>query len=200
MDDDWLAANDLLPSTETLSMDSLKLKQDPATDAEGPYGSATIADLRLKPLSSIPINSECAEAAETMRDRGFDQLPVSSAPASDGSTHLVGIVTLGNLLSRMSSGRAHPADPVEKVMFDFRHLQPVNLSVALSDPTTKTSRKFFQITRDTPLSALSRFFEWNSAAVVTEPTAEDGHQKAVAVVTKVDLLTWVVRQQPKKKA
>lgn len=55
---------------------------------------------------------------------------------------------------------------------------------------------------ETPLRALSRFFEWNSAAVVTEREEEEGGgsgqqeswMKPVAVVTKVDLLGWLVRQ------
>lgn len=57
-------------------------------------------------------------------------------------------------------------------------------------------RKFVEITLDTPLRALSRFFEWNSAAVVTEKEGEgkDSWMKPVAVVTKVDLLGWLVRQ------
>ena len=56
-------------------------------------------------------------------------------------------------------------------------------------------RKFVEITLDTPLRALSRFFEWNSAAVVTEKEdGEDGWMKPVAVVTKVDLLGWLVKQ------
>jgi cystathionine beta-synthase len=45
---------------------------------------------------------------------------------------------------------------------------------------------------DTSLSDLNKFFEWNSAAVVTERV--EGEPRAVAVVTKVDLLTWMVRQ------
>ena len=57
------------------------------------------------------------------------------------------------------------------------------------------NRKFVEITLDTPLRALSRFFEWNSAAVVTEKEGgEEGWMKPVAVVTKVDLLGWLVRQ------
>ena len=56
-------------------------------------------------------------------------------------------------------------------------------------------RKFAEITLDTPLRALSRFFEWNSAAVVTEREGgEAGWMKPVAVVTKVDLLAWLVKQ------
>jgi len=132
-----------------------------------------------------------------MRDKGFDQLPVSSSP-----NRLVGLVTLGNLLSYISSGRAEPSDPVSKVMFNFTALSevvidPTDISkLALDDKQEEKGkrRKFVQITRDTPLSALSRFFEWNSAAVVTE-TQPSGAMKAVAVVTKVDLLAWMVRMK-----
>lgn len=52
-------------------------------------------------------------------------------------------------------------------------------------------REFVEITRDTKLADLNKFFEWNSAAVVTERV--DKELRAVAVVTKVDLLTWLVR-------
>jgi cystathionine beta-synthase len=59
---------------------------------------------------------------------------------------------------------------------------------------TKTKRRqFIEITMDTPLSVLNRFFEWNSAAVVTEKD-ESGAMKPLAVVTKVDLLTWMLHQ------
>jgi cystathionine beta-synthase len=136
-----------------------------------------------------------------MRDKGFDQLPVSSA---NQPTRLVGLVTLGNLLSYISSGRSDPEDPVKNVMFNFTHLNEVvtdptatNLirpkGQQLSESQKRPSRKgFVEITKDTELSALSRFFEWNSAAVVTEKQ-DDGALKPVGVVTKVDLLTWMVK-------
>jgi cystathionine beta-synthase len=152
-----------------------------------------------------------------MRDKGFDQLPVAS---SSHSHRLVGLVTLGNLLSYISSGRADANDPVRKVMFDFTTLHetitdPTDISLvgekakqnqSLSLETLQVSgnkkddkkkaktRPFVEITRDTKLSALSRFFEWNSAAVVTEKQS-DGSMKPVAVVTKVDLLSWMVRMK-----
>ena len=148
-----------------------------------------------------------------MRDKGFDQLPVL---ASTGKKRLVGLVTLGNLLSRLSHGRASPESPVEDVMFSFSKLSEVvtnpqdigNIAPAPlgkeNQGAKKTNgeandgegvpqkRKFVEITLDTPLRALSRFFEWNSAAVVTEK--EEDRMKPVAVVTKVDLLTWLVKQ------
>ena len=155
-----------------------------------------------------------------MREKGFDQLPVSSASGS----RLVGLVTLGNLLSLISSGRATPLSPVQDVMFDFQPLdkivsdpteliselsitreQPASVDDSTGDviPAMPSKSKgwrlpskrhaFVEITMETPISALSRFFEKNSAAVVTE-RREAGGMKAVAIVTKVDLLSWLVQQ------
>lgn len=134
-----------------------------------------------------------------MREKGFDQLPVSTYSTS-GKARLVGLVTLGNLLSYIAQGRATPKSPVEDVMFDFRKLNEVvkdlgrlQLDGQKEDKSGKGKRDFVEITKNTSLSDLNKFFEWNSAAVVTERV--DGEPRAVAVVTKVDLLTWMVRQQ-----
>jgi cystathionine beta-synthase len=199
VDDDWLAANDLLPPSppETPPTDATA-PISPTLRAKDPFAGATIASLRLKPVTTIESSSPCAEAIETMRDKGFDQLPVASS-----SHKLVGLVTLGNLLSYISSGRADPNDPVSKVMFDFTTLHetitdPTDTAIealSLQDDKKKAKKRpFVEITRETKLSALSRFFEWNSAAVVTEKQS-DGSMKPVAVVTKVDLLSWMVRMK-----
>ena len=180
--------------------------------------------LRLKPVTTVTADSRCAAAIETMRDKGFDQLPVL-APTG---RRLVGLVTLGNLLSRISHGRATGASQVKEVMFDFSKIQEV-----VTDPRDigvvevgggkqadvnqhgeadeqdeesqhqkgQNKRRFIEITMDTPLSALNRFFEWQSAAVVTERDLSDsgaggkGAMRPVAVVTKVDLLTWLLAQK-----
>jgi cystathionine beta-synthase len=217
VDDDWLAANDLLPPTPPVTNPS-----SPSLAAQGPtspttstkkdkdpFHGATIRTLRLKPVTTVLANSSCADAIETMREKGFDQLPVLAPQGSK----LVGLVTLGNLLSWVSSGRATSKTPVEDVMFSFTKLSEVvtdsrdintHLSLAKEEKSAgeaealggkgpKQKRKFFEITLDTPLQALSGFFEWNSAAVVTEKV-EGGGMKPVAVVTKVDLLTWLVKQ------
>ncbi|EGX89844.1 cystathionine beta-synthase [Cordyceps militaris CM01] len=188
-DDDWLAANNLLPvnGVETSSVAG-------STTPADPYAGATIASLRLKPVTSVSATADCSEAVETMRDKGFDQLPVLAA-----SGRLVGVVTLGNLLSFISSGRATGQTQVKDVMFDFGRMDEI-----VTDPrqtaggaaSTGTKRKFVEITLDTSLSYLSKFFEWNSAAVVTEKSADNKTlAKPVAVVTKVDLLTWMVSKK-----
>ncbi|KAL2270507.1 hypothetical protein VTJ83DRAFT_2691 [Remersonia thermophila] len=199
-DDDWLAANGLLP-TDADNVGGGQAASAPAAPAapqvpDDPYGGATVRALRLKPVTTVLTTSPCSEAIETMRDKGFDQLPVLTPSGG----RLAGLVTLGNLLSYISRGRASPSSPVRDVMFDFSRIDEV-----VTDPRDAVDggvakgkkRKFVEITMDTPLSVLSRFLEWNSAAVVTEKVGEDGgkSQKPVAVVTKVDLLTWMVRKK-----
>ena len=145
-----------------------------------------------------------------MREKGFDQLPVlSTLPGRK----LVGLITLGNCLSWISQGRASAETAVKEVMFSFSKLRETVTTLgdlgdmgseademAASNREAKKGRQFVEITVDTPLKALSRFFEWNSAAVVTERGGDEnagagsGGMKPVAVVTKVDLLTWLMRQ------
>jgi cystathionine beta-synthase len=114
-------------------------------------------------------------------------------------------VTLGNVLSRLTHGRATGQSPVSEVMFDFSKISevvtdPRDLSKGIDSLKPRTrSRGFIEITMDTPLSVLNRFFEWNSAAVVTEKDAS-GAMKPLAIATKVDLLTWMLHQSKANKA
>ena len=120
VDDDWLAANDLLPPTPpTTEPSSPELRARRASNDR--FGGAKVRALRLKPVTTVTADSSCAMAIETMRDKGFDQLPVL-APTG---RRLVGLVTLGNLLSRISHGRATGASQVKEVMFDFSKIQEV---------------------------------------------------------------------------
>ncbi|OAX78628.1 hypothetical protein ACJ72_07064 [Emergomyces africanus] len=203
-DDDWLAANDLLPEIPpTTEPPSPEVQPRGAKD---PFSGAKVKALRLKPVTTVLSNSTCEAAIEVMREKNFDQLPVL-APTGK---RLVGLVTLGNILSRVSHGRATSSSPVSDVMFDFSKLSEIvtdprdisrsapelragSTGASQSGPPAEARRQFIEITLDTPLSALNRFFEWNSAAVVTEKD-QHGVMKPVAVVTKVDLLTWLLHQ------
>lgn len=223
VDDDWLAANDLLPPTppatepSSPAIEPLSPAKSKDKAAKDPFHSATIRTLRLKPVTTILSNAPCSDAIETMRDKGFDQLPVLAAasPKGKASSRLVGLITLGNCLSWISQGRSAPTSPVSDLMFSFSKIAEVVTDprdVGQLAPPSKhggkgatmtngeadsqgvpQKRKFVEINLDTPLKALSRFFEWNSAAIVTEKDSE-GNMKPVAVVTKVDLLTWLVQQ------
>ncbi|WPG98808.1 Putative CYS4-cystathionine beta-synthase [Acrodontium crateriforme] len=211
-DDDWLAANDLLsptlpitaPSTPPNGVSTENKKPASSNDESltpltrklskssvDPYANATIRDLRLKPVQTVASNQTVDEAIELMRDKGYDQIPVTSATGRK----LVGMVTLGNCLSYLSSQRITINSPVSAVMFNFSKLDEVKPLEKFPNMTEgeESKRSFVEITVETTLKALERFFVWNAAAIVTERDA-DGTIKAKAVVTKVDLLVWLVRQ------
>ncbi len=116
VDDDWLAANNLLPPTPpATSPPSPDLKATGRRYSNDTFRGSKVRALRLKPVTTVTADSSCASAIETMREKGFDQLPVLAPTGS----RLVGLVTLGNLLSRISHGRASAQSPVSDVMFDF---------------------------------------------------------------------------------
>jgi cystathionine beta-synthase len=222
-DDDWLAANDLLPPTPPLepTEPTSPVKRTTSKEPSDPFSGATVRSLRLKPIQTIPADSTCASAIETMRDKAFDQLPVvRTSSTSPNKKRLVGLVTLGNLLSRISHGRATASSPVADVMFDFSKISEVvtdsrDIAKLATKKVGETGKmngigehtgydrdEFVEITMETPLAALNRFLEWQSAAIVTERDLSEssvgvggkGALKPVAVVTKVDLLTWMVSQ------
>ncbi|KAL9130472.1 MAG: hypothetical protein Q9217_001344 [Psora testacea] len=216
VDDDWLAANDLLPPTPPPSNPTSPILPGqhrhlsmPRTKDKSSFADATIRALRLKPITTVSADTICADAIEIMREKGFDQLPVLSS--SGNRKRLVGLATLGNILSWISQGRATPNSSVSDVMFSFSKISEVvtdprdfgQIAPAKGSRMKMTNgeadsqgipqkRKFVEITLDTPLRALPRFFAWNSAAVVTE--REGDWMRPVAVVTKVDLLGWLVKQ------
>lgn len=80
---------------------------------------------------------------------------------------MVGLVTTGNLLSKVSQGRVQASDSVDKVTIynDFLYIFLNDVQVMFK---FNTKRDFKEITPETPLSDLNRFFEFNSAAFVTE--------------------------------
>lgn len=182
VDDDWMLNNGF--EEETAAEDARVEKK---------WQGATIKSLNLKPIVTVRKSSTCIAAIDSMREKGFDQLPVLN-----DNGKLVGLVTLGNLLSFLSRGHATAASKVEQVMFNFSkkgresvppqelgHVRPRSSSIS-----KVYKRQFEEITLNTELSALSAFFEFNSSAIVTQQ--EGGDLKPLHVVTKVDLLSYLV--------
>ena len=181
------------------------------------WKEATVRDLILPAVVSINESSPCGEAVAKMQKGGFDQLPVINNKGT-----LRGLVTLGrriytllipgNLLSYISSGKATAKSPISHVMYDFSHLpasppDSPRLKALLSPtkphtPTPKVEKKrlkkgdmYWEITMDTKLDTLNRFFfDKFPVALVTE--RKKGGERGldvVGVVTKVDLLGFLVQ-------
>jgi len=153
LNDGWMLANGFKEPSE----------EDKKKDR---YRGAVIRDLNLPDAVVVSTDKTCSETTVLMQKGGFDQVPVV-----DGRGLMVGLVTIGNLLSKISSQRVLPSDSVSKAMFTF-----------------DTKSKFEVVTMDTRLSDLTKFFENHAAAFVTTP---DG-AKVLKVVTQVDLLHYLI--------
>jgi len=143
---------------------------DPVTEARAKeeieqWGGATVRDLNLPVAVTVDAKVTLQEALDLMKKAGFDHLPIV-----DDQKKMVGLVTTSSLLSSVSKGKAKFSDSITKAMY-----------------SSNTKKAFQEITNDTKLSDLQKFFEKNSAAFVTEG------KEVKSVVTKVDLLQYLTR-------
>jgi len=161
LNDDWMLANDFLD-------DSMKQKRQ---NEEDKWKNATIKELNLPEAITILPTTKCIDAVNILEQHGFDQLPVITENKKP-----IGLVTLGNLLSRITKKRVTPEDPVSKVMFNF----------------ARGKKPYVNITPDTKLADLQKFFEHHSSAFVTTGQGDDLVVKSV--VTKIDLLHYLMKK------
>lgn len=156
LNDDWMIDNGFVDDTMKKNMEQEKSK----------WGGATVADLKLATPITVQTNDSIEKALDIMRRRGFDQLPVINDKKLP-----IGLLTLGNVLSHLTSKRAIASDDVSKCMIHF-----------------STKRTFEEITPQTPLANLKKFFETNSVALVTKHDSKE----IFGVCTQIDLLNYLV--------
>lgn len=177
VDDEWLKRNDLWSDEVTARVGS---KGASKNDRNDPFHGATVQSLNLKPVVSVKESAVVADVIRILRENAFDQLPVLT---EDG--RLSGMVTLSQLLKKLSNGSATKEDKIKSLYIDFRRLK--NFDDVSSYNENKTGKKkFVQFNKDSKLADLNNFFERNSSAVITEGS------KPVHVVTKIDLLDYLI--------
>ncbi|KAI9323032.1 tryptophan synthase beta subunit-like PLP-dependent enzyme [Zopfochytrium polystomum] len=159
--------------TKFLNDEWMKRTKKEAEEKKLQWKGATIKDLNLPAAVSVPQTTPVRDAIKIMQEKGFDQLPVTATT----SAKLVGIIGLGDALSKVASGRATLSDPVTQGMIKF-----------------SKAHTFKEVTAATPLESLDGFFDRNAFAIVTERGAA-GEHIVKNVVTKVDLLGFLVKLQ-----
>jgi cystathionine beta-synthase len=158
LNDSWMYANKFVDSTLHTSENYSTFRKDASTW----WASKKVSEVHVAAPSTVAPQITCNEAIELMEKHGFDQLPV----VHDGVPR--GVVTIGNLLSKLSSGRILRSDPVSSVMFG----------------------NFSRVTNDTTLAELAEIFDKDYFALVT--TSADAHEgKIVGIVTRIDLLNYI---------
>ncbi|KAI1241494.1 hypothetical protein IHE44_0004967 [Lamprotornis superbus] len=135
------------------------------------WWNISIQELSLSaPLTVLPTVT-CAKTVEILREKGFDQVPVV-----DESGVILGMVTLGNMLSSLLVGKVKPSDEVRKVIY----------------------KQFQQINLKDNLGKLSHILEIDHFALVVHEQIQyhtDGssskRQMVFGIVTAIDLLNFV---------
>uniref|UniRef100_A0A667XZN9 Cystathionine beta-synthase n=1 Tax=Myripristis murdjan TaxID=586833 RepID=A0A667XZN9_9TELE len=126
------------------------------------------------PLTVLPSVS-CQKTIKILKEKAFDQ-----APVVDESGTILGMVTLGNMLSSVLAGRVRPSDPVSKVLY----------------------KQFKQVRLTDNLGKLSRILETDHFALVVHEQIQymaDGlacsRQMVFGVVTAIDLLNYITTRE-----
>ena len=136
------------------------------------WGDQSVAVLRLEtPLTVLPSIS-CKTAVKILESHGVDQLPVV-----DEDNAVQGVITEGNLMSLITSGRVSPDEPITKAIY----------------------KKIRQISMTTTLKELSRIFESHHFALVVTSqkcysSTDEATEKTlvIGVVTRIDLLNYIM--------
>ncbi|PIO25817.1 hypothetical protein AB205_0183370, partial [Aquarana catesbeiana] len=88
------------------------LKVDDLEGSKPWWWNVKVSSLSLSaPLTVLP-TVNCNQTIQLLREKGFDQVPIVSE-----SGLVLGMVTLGNMLSSVLAGKVKPSDPVTKVIY-----------------------------------------------------------------------------------
>jgi cystathionine beta-synthase len=123
-----------------------------------------VRDVDLPDAITINVKSTCGEAITLLEKHGFDSVPVVN-----DQKKMIGLVTVGNLLAKVASKQISKSDNIRAGMFKVARKHP-----------------FKEITGDTPLADLVKFFDQYPAAFVT--ARENGIPVVKKVITKLDIL------------
>ena len=174
VDDEWMVRHNLEPTSLLTKSSPLLGLLNGSSPLEW-WATKTAVDLNLPSPITVPPTMACADAVEVMNTHGIDQLPVVN-----GDDGVVGVVTVGNLSSKILSRAISSRAPVAQLMFT----------------------QFTQVPMHTPLAAFSRIFERDAFCLVVLPTRHLAHTGSpsvsasknvvVGVCTQVDLLKYVM--------
>jgi len=163
LNDDWMVDHAFMEEEESI--------QPAPSNARRAWEAKSVRTLELATPSTIYPSVSCGKAASILREQGYDQLPVV-----DKGGNILGVVTEGNLLAKITSGKVNPNEPVENVLY----------------------RQFKTVSLNTSLGKLSKIFDRDHfALVVASQQAFDGENTVerkiiIGVVSRVDLLNYIV--------
>ena len=164
LSDDWMIDNNFL------EIDEIANKSE-AKEDKGWWMNDSVASLNVSPPITMSSNLSCKTAIDIMKKKGIDQIPIMN------NDEIYGVVSVGNLSSKLLKGRVSPNDKVTKATF----------------------KKFKAVSLQTPLTKLSQIFNIHHfVLVVTESEQYNDNgtiskkQMVVGIITRIDLLNYIV--------
>jgi cystathionine beta-synthase len=164
LNSDWMVQNHFMDENDLTNN---------ATNSEW-WSDRTVSDLNLSAPFTISPDLTCEEAVAVLKEKGFDQLPVVGA---DGE--ILGVVTEGNTMAKIVSGRVKAGDPVTKVAYS--QFRKVSLSTKLSVLTNIFNSDHFAI-----VEASQTWYSKNQA---------EKKNLVVGVATRIDLLNYIMKKK-----
>ncbi|XP_033641419.1 cystathionine beta-synthase-like protein [Asterias rubens] len=135
-----------------------------------------ISVLNIKSPKTIVSSATCQEAVGTMRQGGFDQLPVSDEPGI-----IIGVVTLGSIMSHVFGSRIQPETLVKEVM--YKQLRKVGILTTLGKLSLMLDGDHFVLVSRSESSNIETSNNGYDAAPIKETI--------VGILTRIDLLNYI---------
>nr|XP_048312980.1 cystathionine beta-synthase-like [Myodes glareolus] len=130
------------------------------------------------PLTVLPTVT-CEHTSNILREKGFDQAPVVNEAGT-----ILGMVTLGNMLSSLLAGKVQPSDEVCKVL--YKQFKPIHLSGTLGSLSHILEIDHFTL-------VIHEQIQYHSNGLSSK------WQMVFGVVTAIDLLNFVAAREQNQK-
>jgi len=166
LSDDWMIDNNFMEVEDE--------EMNGAAVDEHDWMNDTVAALNVSPPITMSSNLSCKAAIDIMKKKGIDQIPIMHGDA------IYGVVTIGNLSSKLLKARVSPKDKVTKATF----------------------KKFKAVSLNTKLMKLSQIFNLHHFVLVvtqSEQYNDNGSiskkEMVVGIITRIDLLNYIVERK-----
>lgn len=172
LSDDWMYDNNLMEDDDDEEVNAEDVQSD-----DGWWMNDTVASLKVSPPVTMSSKLSCKNAIDIMQKKSIDQIPVM-----DGD-EIYGVVSVGNLSSKLLKGRLSPDDKVTEAAF----------------------KKFKAVDLTTKLTKLSQIFNLHHFVLVVTENEHHGDsemsskkQMVVGIITRIDLLNYIVKNHELK--
>ncbi|XP_057192693.1 cystathionine beta-synthase b isoform X1 [Triplophysa rosa] len=158
------------------------------------WWNLTLQELRLSaPLTVLPSVS-IKKTIQILKVKAFDQ-----APVVDEAGQILGMVTLGNMLSSVLAGKVRPSDPISRVL--YKQFKQVRLTDNLGKLSRILETDHFALVVHEQIQ-LGGVSSLNCSACLADMT--DGsstmRQMVFGVVTAIDLLNFVAIRERRERS